>query len=138
MGACFKLEIFTPQKMFFSGEIEKLIFNATDGQMGILKGHHPMTASVSPGEFKICLTDGTWKSAFISEGFIEVRPDEVLMFSHSCEWPEDIDEAKAKAALERETEQLRNAESLSEHRSAEIALQRITAMLSVKKTHTVN
>lgn len=135
--AVFKLEIFTPKKQFFSGNVESVVFNSIDGEIGILPGHYPMTAAVAPGEIKIKV-DGEWKSAFNSEGFIEVRPDEVLIFSHSCEWPEDIDEARARAEYERETEQLRNAESLMEHRSAEIALRRITAMLSVKKKSKYN
>lgn len=135
--AVFKLEMFTPKKQFFSGNVESVVFNSIDGEIGILPGHYPMTAAVAPGEIKIKV-DGEWKSAFNSEGFIEVRPDEVLIFSHSCEWPEDIDEARARAEYERETEQLRNAESLMEHRSAEIALRRITAMLSVKKKSKYN
>lgn len=135
--AVFKLEMFTPKKQFFSGNVESAVFNSIDGEIGILPGHYPMTAAVAPGEIKIKV-DGEWKSAFNSEGFIEVRPDEVLIFSHSCEWPEDIDEARARAEYERETEQLRNAESLMEHRSAEIALRRITAMLSVKKKSKYN
>lgn len=127
----FKLEMFTPKKQFFSGDVESAVFNSIDGEIGILPGHYPMTAAVAPGEIKIKI-GGEWKNAFNSEGFIEVRPDEVLIFSHSCEWPEDIDEARARAEYERETEQLRNAESLYEHRTAEIALRRITAMLRVK------
>lgn len=135
--AAFKLEMFTPKKQFFSGEVESVVLNSIDGEIGVLSGHYPMTAAVAPGEIKIKI-NGEWKSAFNSEGFMEVRPDEMLIFSHSCEWPEDIDEARARAEYERETEQLRNAESLLEHRSAEIALQRITAMLSVKKKSKYN
>ena len=129
--ASFKLEIFTPEKQFFSGEVESVVLDSFDGELGILAGHYPMTAAVASGEIKMKI-NGEWKSAFNSEGFVEVRPDEVLLFAHSCEWPEDIDEARAKAEYERETKQLRNAESLLEHQSAEIALRRITAMLRVK------
>lgn len=133
----FKLELFTPQKQFFSGEVESVVINSLDGERGILAGHTPMTVAVAPGKIKI-KTDGEWREAFNSDGFVEVRPDEVLIFSHYCCWPEDIDEERAKRAYEERTEQLRNAESLSEHRSAEIALQRITAMLSVKQRKDFN
>ncbi len=128
----FNLEMFTPKKMFFSGEVESLIFESSNGKLGILPGHHPMVASLSSGEISL-KTGGEWKKAFAAEGFVEVRKNEVLIFAHHCEWPEDIDEARAKAEMERRTEQLRNAESLLEHKSAEIQLQRISAMLSVKK-----
>ena len=127
----FKLEMFTPKKMFFSGEVESLIFEGSNGKMGIQAGHHPMVAALKSGEISLKI-ENEWKNAFAAEGFIEVRKDEVLIFAHHCEWPEDIDEAKAKAALERDTEQLRNAESFLEHLSAQIQLQRITALLNVK------
>lgn len=127
----FKLEMFTPVKQFFSGEVESLTCKSLNGELGVLKGHQPMTVALAPGEIKLKI-DGVWKSAFNSEGFMEVRPDEVLIFSHSCEWPEDIDEARAQRRIEKDNERLRNTESLREHRHTEVELQRMMAMLQVK------
>lgn len=127
----FLLEMFTPKKEFFSGQVEAVVCQATDGEIGVLKGHHPMTAVIVPGEMRMKI-NGEWKRAFCAEGFLEVRNNKLVVFSHMCEWPEDIDEARANAAIERENEQLRNAESLSEYRQAEIDLQRMMAMLQVR------
>lgn len=129
--ASFKFEIFTPKKQFFSGEVESVVVQSLDGERGVLAGHSPMIVAVASGEIKIKI-NGEWKSAYNSDGFMEVRPDEVIVFSHSCEWPENIDVARANEEKERAEEVLRNAKSLTEHRIAEIALQRITAMLNVK------
>lgn len=131
-----KLEIFTPKKQFFSGEVESLVVEALDGQRGILAGHTPMTVALKAGELKLKI-NGVWKSAYNSDGFIEVRPDEALIFSHGCEWPEDIDEARTLAEKEKAEEVLRNTQSLTEHRMAEVALQRISAMLSIKHNSSI-
>ena len=130
----FKLEMFTPQKQFFSGRVQQIICQTSAGKLGVLKGHYPMTAALIAGELRLML-DGEWKSAFCSDGFMEVRPDEVLVFSHMCEWPEDIDEALAKQQHERQTEQLRDAESLREYRRSEIELQRMMALLKKRPAH---
>ena len=127
----FMFEMFTPKKEFFADVVEEVICQTADGELGVLKNHNPTVAALEPGEIKIKM-NGEWKVAFNSGGFMEVRPDEVVVFSHMCEWPEDIDEARANAAIERENEQLRNAESLSEYRQTEVELQRMMVMLRVK------
>lgn len=130
----FVLEMFTPQKQFFIGKVTSFVCSSADGELCVLAGHQPMLAAIVPGEVRIKTEKGT-ESAYVSDGFIEVRPDRVMLFSHLCEWPEDIDEVKAKAAIERDREQLRNTESLSEHRRSEIELTRMMAMLKVKKKY---
>ena len=80
----FLLEIIAPEKHFFKGMVEQIICQTEEGELGILKGHQTMVAALEIGEIKI-KTDGEWKSAFISEGFMEVRNDEVIIFSQCCE-----------------------------------------------------
>ena len=77
------------------------------------------------------------KQFFVGDGFMEVRPDDVLVFTHLLEWREDIDEAKAQLLLEQEKEQLRNAASFSEHRRTEIELQRMMTTLR-KRNYNLN
>ncbi len=127
--ATFKLEMFTPQKQFFSDEAEAVTVTAADGELSVLKGHQPMIVALPPGEVKIKLTNGEWKNAFVSDGFMEVRLEDVIIFSHFAEWPEDVDEAKAKRLLEQEKEQLKNAQSINEYRQTEIELQRMMMTL---------
>lgn len=124
----FKLEMFTPKKQFFSGEVDSVTCNALDGELCVLHGHQPMIVALPPGEIKIRQGD-EFKKAFVGDGFMEVRPNDVLVFTHLLEWPEDVDEVKAQLLLEQEKEQLRNAESFSEHRRTEIELQRMMTTL---------
>ncbi len=127
------LEVLTPKKQFFKGEVEALTCTLPDGQLTVLKSHRPMLAALEIGVLKI-KTGGSWRTAFSSEGFIEVRPDEVLVFTQNCEWPEEIDAARAEEERERELEKLRQKQSLIEYRQTQIALNRAMARLKVKNT----
>lgn len=127
----FLLEIITPEKQFFKGEAEQVICETENGSLGVLRGHETMVAALEIGEIRIKI-DGEWKNAFISEGFMEVRRDEVVIFSQCCQWPEEIDEARAEEARQRVLDNLEHAESLKEHRHNEISLARAMARLSVR------
>ncbi len=130
MSKLFRLEILTPKKEFFNADVEALTFTSTDGERTILAGHAPMISTLGIGELRI-KKDGEWETAFQSEGFVEVRPDEVLVFSQLCEWDKDIDLVhvqKVKAALE---EKERSEQSISEQRHTAISLTRTITRLKV-------
>lgn len=128
----FKLEIITPTREFLETEAVALTFNSTDGEITILKGHMPMVASLGIGELKIRDENGV-RVAFHSEGFVEVRPDEVLVFSQACEWPDEIDVSRAESARERATERLRQKQSILENRQTAISLTRAMVRLKLSK-----
>ena len=75
----FELSIMTPERQFFSGQVEALTVTGIDGQMTVLAGHAPMVVSLDIGEISI-KQDGTWRQAVNTEGFMEVLGDSVVMF----------------------------------------------------------
>ena len=115
----FLLEIITPEKQFFKGEAEQIICETESGKLGILKGHQTMVSALEIGEIQIKV-NGEWKSAFISEGFMEVRRDD------------EIDGARAEESRIRALDRLHLAENIKEHRHNEISLARAMARLKVK------
>lgn len=127
----FFIEIITPEKSFFSGEADELVIMTVDGLVSIMAGHQPNVFTVEPGTIKI-LNNDEWKEAFISEGFVEVRPDETIVLAQAVEWPEDIDESKAIEAKERAEEMIRRAKSNQEYNLSKMALKRAFARLQVK------
>lgn len=131
----FLLEIITPEKQFFMGSAEQITCQTATGELGILKGHQTMVASLEIGEIKIKIK-GEWKSAFISEGFMEVRNDEVVIFSQCCEWPEEIDEIKAEEAKRRALDKIKHAQNIIEHRQNEISLAKAMTRLKIKNNKT--
>jgi F-type H+-transporting ATPase subunit epsilon len=134
MPAVFKLEIITPEHEFLNTDAQALTADCLDGEITVLAGHAPMVAALKVGELKIQV-NGAWRTAFHSEGFIDVRPDEVLVFSQACEWPEDIDAARALEAENRATEKLRQKQSLVEYHHNRMSLARAMARLKLSNSN---
>lgn len=130
----FPLDILTPERQFFSAQAEALTIQAPDGSLTILAGHAPLVAPFTPGSLSI-KTDGVWREAFHSSGFLEVLREGVIVFAGACEWPEDIDEKRAEEAKRRAEERLRQRKSVNEHRNSQIALARAMARLKLARKH---
>ncbi len=95
----FLLEIVTPEKQFFSEDVEMVIVRTSTGDMGILKNHEPTVAPLAIGAVKI-KKDGVTKYAATSDGFLFVQRDKTLIVTNTAEWSNEIDVARAKRALE--------------------------------------
>jgi len=130
----FKLEILTPKREFYSGMAEAVTVMLSDGEMTVLKNHAPMLAAIEIGSLKLKI-GGEWYVVFTSEGFIEVRPDEVLIFSQACENPNEIDVGRAEEERQRAIEKLRQKQSLLEYHQTQISLTRAMTRLSISKTY---
>ena len=89
----FYLEIITPEKLFFEGNVEAAICPTTDGDIEILKGHQNLVAALSEDEIKFKV-DGEWKTAVVTSGFFEVRPDRVSVFAEYCDEVSTYESAK--------------------------------------------
>lgn len=104
----FKLEIYTPDKLFFDGETENLIVRTTVGDKGILARHEDYVAALPIGKMKIKI-DGNFKIAAVSEGTIKVSRDKTVILVQSCEWADEIDIDRAQAAKAAAEERMKNA-----------------------------
>ena len=96
----FTLKIVTPDRVFYQGEVSMVEFNTTEGEIGVLKGHVPTTVIISPGILTITEAEET-KEAALHAGFAEILQNEVVILAEIIEWPEEIDEERAKRARER-------------------------------------
>lgn len=130
----FHLEVLTPHRKFYEGDVEEIIVTITSGQIGVQKGHIPMASALGTGIFSIKNGDG-WREAFISGGFIEVKPDSVVILSDAVEWPEEIDISRAIAAKERAEEKLRQKGSQREYVLANSALRRALTRINIAKKY---
>ena len=130
MNKTFKLEILTPRREFFNNQVEALTFTSTDGERTILANHAPMISTLGIGELKI-KENGQWRTAFQSEGFVEVRPDTVLVFSQLCEWDNEIDVVELEKLKAKIEEEARSAQSIYEQKHTAISLTRILTRLKV-------
>lgn len=128
MEKTFVLEIITPEKQFFTGEVESLIIPAVDGSYGVQAGHEPIVTAIEPGEARYKV-DGVWYTAVVTQGFAEIMSDYAVVLVATAERPEDIDEARARRAKERAEERLRQHVSKQQYIRSKAALARATARL---------
>ncbi|MDR1734825.1 MAG: ATP synthase F1 subunit epsilon [Oscillospiraceae bacterium] len=131
MATPFHLHIMTPEREFFDGNAEGVIVTVPDGELCVMAGHMPLLTPLNIGIIRINL-GGEWKHAFISDGFMEVSHKETIIITQACEWPEDIDAARAEEVKRRAAEKLRQQVSTREYVMNKAALARAMARLRVK------
>jgi len=128
----FFLRIITPDRVFYENQIDMVEFNTTEGEIGVLPGHIPMTVIIKPGILHISEPE-VEKSAALHSGFAEILPESVTILAEVVEWPEEIDEDRARDAMERAEERLRSRTPETDIARAETALQRAMARIQVLK-----
>ena len=128
----FNLRIITPDRVFYEGEAEMVEFNTTEGQVGVLPGHIPLTVIIKPGILTIHEAEGE-KTAALHAGFAEILPEGITILAEIIEWPDEINESRAEAARERAEERLRSRTPETDIARAETALQRAIARIQVLK-----
>lgn len=128
----FKLRIITPERVFYEGDAKMVEFNTTEGEIGVLPGHIPMTVVIKPGILTITEEDGT-KMAALHAGFVEILQDSVTVLAEIVEWPTEIDVQRAEAAMQRAEERIKNRTPETDMARAETALLRAMARISVLK-----
>lgn len=134
-GRYFKLQVIAPDRVFLEGEADMIELTTTEGEIGVLKDHIPLTAIVAPGILRI-KKDGEVKEAALHEGFLEILGDKVVILAESCEWPEEIDINRANEAKTRAERRLKSADAEVNAARAELALRRSLVRLSLaEKQH---
>ena len=111
----FLLRIITPDRVFYENQVDMVEFNTTEGEVGILPGHIPMTVIVKPGV--LCIGE----------------PEGVTILAEVIEWPGEIDESRAVAAKERAEGRLQDKTPDTDIARAETALQRAIVRIQALK-----
>lgn len=128
----FFLEILTPDRQFFTGEVESLVLPILDGEYGVEAGHEPVVTIVEPGTLRYKV-NGEWKKAAVTSGIAEVMQEYAILLLSAAEHPEEIDLHRAEAAKNRATERLRQKESMHEFHSSKAALARAMARINTSR-----
>ena len=124
------IEVVNPYEVFFEGRAERIVLPTLDGQYGVMPGHAPLVMAVTPGIVRVD-NDGEQKSFVISEGFAEIGQNAIIIVCNAAEWPEKIDEGRARDALERAMSRYNSASSTEQQRIyARHAIRRAKARLA--------
>lgn len=130
----FHLEIVTPERLFFEGDVERVIVKGREGDLAILKDHSPLATPLRISKVRI-LNDGEERIASAVRGYITVMENKVTIVTDAAEWPEEIDTDRAEAAARRARERLEKARLQKEAQidliATEAALKRALTRLDV-------
>jgi F-type H+-transporting ATPase subunit epsilon len=79
------LEILTPEKKIFSGEVYGVQLPGITGSFEVLDKHAPMVSALEAGKLKV-LTDKTATTSFtIQSGFVEVLNNKTIVLIEGAE-----------------------------------------------------
>ncbi|MBI2304613.1 MAG: F0F1 ATP synthase subunit epsilon [Chloroflexi bacterium] len=128
--ATIRLEVVTAEKVVLSQEVDVVVAPGMEGELGILPHHTPLMTMLQPGILRY-RKENKEEELVVTGGFLEVRPDKVVVLADACERAEEIDIARAEAARRRAEERLKAAGTDMDLARAEAALRRSLVRLRV-------
>lgn len=126
----FRLEIISPDRIFYTNDVLMVEYNTVEGEVGVYAEHIPMTQIIAPGRLIITEENGQRMAALLS-GFVEITPDKVTILAEAVEWPQNIDIARAERARDRAQQILSAEEDEQTLLLAEAALKRALVRLDI-------
>jgi F-type H+-transporting ATPase subunit epsilon len=91
------LEIVTPERLAYSDEVDSVQIPGSEGELGILPHHAPLVATLGIGELTI-RKGGSEESFAVVGGFVQVRPDKVVVMAETADMASEIDLERAEQA----------------------------------------
>jgi F-type H+-transporting ATPase subunit epsilon len=121
------LRVVSVERSLFEGDVDFIVANGADGELGILPRHAALMTSLKPGTLKI--TQGDKETLlFVGGGFLEVLPDRVTVLADTAERAEEISIERAEEARKHAQEKLAGTLSTSE----EVEFQQALAMAEAR------
>jgi F-type H+-transporting ATPase subunit epsilon len=127
----FHLEIVTPKRIAFKGEVTSFSAPGIDGGFQVLHNHAPLLASVKIGQVKIIEVSGDEILYAVSGGFVEVRENKVILLAETAERTDEIDVERVKAARDRALKRLAEKYPDIDIERAKLALYRALNRLKI-------
>ncbi|MBI2776377.1 MAG: F0F1 ATP synthase subunit epsilon [Chloroflexi bacterium] len=121
-----QLEIVTPEKLAYSDTVDAVTLPGSEGELGVLPHHAPLVSMLGVGELRI-RKGGAVETFAIAGGFLQVRPDKVVVMAEMADLAGEID-------LERANEARREAERAIEggfHEGADLAAARASLQVAL-------
>ncbi|MBI1804059.1 MAG: F0F1 ATP synthase subunit epsilon [Ignavibacteriae bacterium] len=127
----FKLEIVTPRRVVFSGDVESVSAPGVAGGFQVLYNHAPLLAAIGIGEVKIRDAEGKEARYATSGGFVDVLKNHITMLAETAECADEIDVKRAESAKERATKRLQDRMPETNEERARVALMRAINRLRI-------
>ena len=116
MANTFHLKIVTVDGLAFEGDVQRVTFRSTHGDLAILARHINYCTPIGMGTARVLMEDGTERTAACIGGMCSMMENECHLLPTTWEWSEDIDVDRAEAAKERAEAVLRDTRISEETR----------------------
>lgn len=130
----FWLKLIASDHVFYNGNCYSLVVPGLFGEKGILAHHEAMILATKEGTVRFRTeADGEWVWAVVGRGIVQTANNRVTMIVDTAERPEDIDAVRAKQALERAEEQMRQKQSIQEYKMSQASMARALSRLKERE-----
>ena len=130
----FPLRVVSVERSLFEGEVEFIIVNGAEGELGVLTRHAPLMTILKPGSLRIQETyGGEEQQLFVGGGFLEVLPDRVTVLADVAEHADEISIEQAEQARRRAQEKLAGTLTTAEETEFQNALAMAEARLRLAR-----
>ncbi len=104
----FHLALVTPERIVYEDDVLSVIAPGSQGYLGLLSNHAPIITSLRPGKLTVKTHDGKEIHFAVSGGFLENVANQCTVLADAAEFAEQIDVERARRALDRARQRLRD------------------------------
>ncbi len=101
-------DIVSAEQAIFSGLVELIVANATEGEVGVEYGHAPFLSGLKPGPVRVIKQNGEEDVFYVSGGYLEVQPHSVTVLADTALREGEMDEEAAKASVQQAEQALKD------------------------------
>jgi F-type H+-transporting ATPase subunit epsilon len=131
MSLNLNLQIITPAKISFTGEVKSVTIPGTVGSFQVLKDHAPIISTFEIGLLKVERLDKSVDHYATCGGTVEVLNNQIMVLADAIELAGEIDIERAEQAKRRAEERLSVKESATDIERAQTALKRAINRLEI-------
>ncbi len=108
------LDIVTPERVVLSDQATSVVAPGVMGSFGVLYNHAPLLTELETGELRYRRPSGEEVHMAVSGGFFQVFENEITVLAETAERSEEIDVDRARAALDRARDEIRQAAGIAD------------------------
>jgi len=98
----FAVQVVSPESVSYTGEAARVIARTVEGgDIAFEAGHAPFIGTLAVWSVEVVRDDGERDAFAVHRGFVQVAGNQVTILSDVSERADEIDVARAEAALER-------------------------------------
>jgi len=133
----FHLEILSPERPFYNGECVSLVVPLSDGMMGIMAHHEPMTAAITDGPVSFTIPGGERKECVVSRGMLDISMNDARILCDSAIAPDEMDKVLERQAQTDALLAEQEKEGLRDYRRTQLAFAKAINTLKTRQKNSL-